>query len=319
MDRIEAIGAFVTSVERGSLAAAARKLGCSPAKVTRLIGMLEKRLGTRLLHRNTRALHLTQFGEAYLATCGEVLRLMDAAEHGAATERERPYGLLTVTAPLRFGQLFLRPVLDAFLDANPDVQARLILLDRVTNLVEEGIDIAVRIGHLPDSTLIAARLDEVRRVLVAAPAYLKRCGIPRTPSMLREHACIMERDGAETDLWRFSAPPRKGLVPTAVRPRLRVNSAEAAVDSAVDGHGIARVMSYQAATDVVAGKLVVLLAQYEPPPIPVHLLLPSARSKTAKQRSFVEFATPQLRSRLIRAAKEIDAKRPPAALSRGLI
>lgn len=199
----------------------------------------------------SRALHLTQFGEGYLATCGEVLRLMDAAELGAATERERPYGLLTVTP----------------------------------------------------------RLGDVRRVLVAAPVYLKRHGLPRTPSMLREHACIMERDGAETDLWRFSAPPRRSLVPAAVRPRLRVNSAEAAVDSAVDGHGIARVMSYQAAKDVAAGKLVVLLAQYEPPPIPVHLLLPSARSKTAKQRSFVEFAAPQLRSRLTRAAKEMGAKR----------
>jgi DNA-binding transcriptional LysR family regulator len=305
MDRIDAMRAFVTSVERGSLAAAARKLGCSAATVTRQIGMLEKRLGTRLLHRNTRALHPTRFGETYLLTCSEILKMLDLAEHGAATEREQPSGLLTVTAPLRFGQLYLRPVLDAFLDANPDVQARLILLDRVANLVEEGIDVAVRIAHLPDSTLVAARLGQVRRVLVAAPGYLKRRGIPKAPAALREHACIMERDGAETELWRFATAPRRSLIGIAVRPRLRVNSAEAAVDSAVAGHGIARVMSYQAAAAVAAGQLTVLLAQNEPPAIPVHLMLPSARSKTAKQRAFVDFAAPQLRDRLTRAEKDI--------------
>jgi DNA-binding transcriptional LysR family regulator len=305
MDRIDAMRAFVTSVERGSLAAAARKLGCSAATVTRRIGLLEKRLGTRLLHRNTRALHPTQFGETYLATCTEVLRMLDQAEHGAASERAQPAGLLTVTAPLRFGQLFLRPVLDAFLDVNPEIQARLILLDRVANLVEEGIDVAVRIAHLPGSTVTAARLGEVRRILVASPEYLKIRGTPKSPSALREHACIMERDGAETDLWRFATAKRQSLVPVAVRPRLRVNSAEAAVDSAVAGHGIARVMSYQAAAAVAAGSLIVVLGQYEPPAVPVHLMLPSARSKTAKQRAFVEFAAPQLRNRLIRASQDI--------------
>lgn len=297
--------AFVTSVDRGSLAAAARKLGCSAATVTRGVALLERRLGMRLLHRNTRALHLTEFGENYLRTCREVLKALDLAEKGAAAERERPSGLLTVTAPLRFGQLHVRPVLDAFLDANPEVQARLLLLDRVANLVEEGIDVAVRVAHLPDSTLVAARLGEVRRVLVAAPGYLERRGIPRAPSNLREHACIMERDGAETELWRFATASRKSLLPIAVQPRLRVNSAEAAVDSAVAGHGIARVMSYQAAAAVAAGKLVVLLPQNEPPAIPVHLVLPSARSKTAKQREFVEFAAPKLRDRLMQAAAEM--------------
>ena len=305
MDRIDAMRAFVTAVDRGSLAAAARSLGQSPASVTRALASLEGRLGVRLLNRSTRALHPTPFGDTYLATCREVLTAIDRAERGAATEQEQPSGLLTLTAPLRFGQLHVRPVLDGFLDANPAVQARLMLLDRVTNLVEEGIDAAVRVAHLPDSTLVATRLGQVRRILCAAPAYLDRRGTPQEPAAIREHACIMERDGAETELWRFAAAPGKSLIPIPIRPRLVVNSASAAVDSAVAGHGITRVMSYQAAAAVKAGELVVLLAQHEPPPIPVHLVMPSTHSATAKQRAFLAFAIPKLRDRLVKAEIEI--------------
>ena len=307
MDRIDAMRAFVTSVDRGSLASAARSLGQSPATVTRAIAQLETRLGIRLLHRNTRALHLTQFGESYLATCREVLSALDVAERGAAREQEQPSGLLTITAPLRFGQLHVRPVLDTFLDANRAVQARLLLLDRTVNLGEEGIDAAIRIAHLPDSTLVATRLGEVRRVLCAAPAYLARHGAPAAPAALREHACVMERDGAETEVWRFAAAPGRALLPVPIRPRLVVNSASAAVDSAAAGHGITRVMSYQAAAAVAAGKLVVLLEEHEPPPIPVHLVLPSGRSRTAKQRAFAEYATPRLRDVLSRVRNEIGS------------
>jgi DNA-binding transcriptional LysR family regulator len=305
MDRIDAMRAFTAAVDRGSLAAAARKLGYSAAKVTRGIAMLEGRLGMRLLHRSTRALHLTDFGETYLAACRQVLSALDNVERGAAAEQEQPSGLLTITAPLRFGQLHVRPILDAFLDANPAVQARLLLLDRIANLVEEGIDVAVRLGHLPDSRLVAARLGEVRRVLCASPIYIRRCGVPQAPAKLREHACIMERDGAETELWRFASTSARSLLSISVRPRLRVNSAEAAVDSAVAGHGIARVMSYQAAAAISAGKLVILLPRHEPPAIPVSLVMPSARSKTPKQRAFFEFAVPKLRARLAKAASEI--------------
>jgi DNA-binding transcriptional LysR family regulator len=195
-----------------------------------------------------------------------VLAALDAAERGAEAEQEMPSGMLTITAPLVFGQLHLRPVLDAFLDANPAVRARLLLLDRIANIVEEGIDLAVRVAHLPDSSLAATRVGEVRRVLCAAPAYIERCGMPRTPAALREHTCIMERDGAETELWRFVAAPGRPLLPISFRPRLVVNSAAAAVDSAVAGHGITRVMSYQAAAAVAAGKLIVLLVKHEPPP-----------------------------------------------------
>jgi DNA-binding transcriptional LysR family regulator len=309
MDRIDAMHAFVASVDRGSLASAARRLGHSAATITRAIAMLERRLGMRLLHRSTRALHLTQFGETYLGTCREVLAALDAAERGAAAEQEKPSGMLTITAPLVFGQLHLRPVLDAFLDANPAVRARLLLLDRIANIVEEGIDLAVRVAHLPDSTLAATHVGEVRRVLCASPAYIERRGMPRTPSALREHDCIMERDSAETELWRFVAAPRRPLLPISISPRLVVNSAAAAVDSAVAGHGITRVMSYQAAAAVAAGKLTVLLAQHEPPPFPVHLVLPSALSKTAKQRAFLSFAAPLLRRALLDAAAQIGDSR----------
>jgi DNA-binding transcriptional LysR family regulator len=312
MDRIDAMRAFTAAVDRGSLAAAARKLGFSAAKVTRGIAMLEGRLGVRLLHRSTRALHLTDFGEGYLATCRQVLLALDNVERGAAAEQEQPSGLLTVTAPLRFGQLHVRPILDAFLDANPAVQARLLLLDRMANLVEEGIDVAVRLGHLPDSRLVAARLGEVRRVLCASPGYIKRCGMPQAPAKLREHACIMERDGADTELWRFGSKTGRSLLSISVRPRLCVNSAEAAVESAVAGHGIARVMSYQAAAAVGAGKLLILLPKYEPPTIPVSLVAASARSKSPKQRAFFEFAVPKLRDRLARAASEIGSSKAGA-------
>ena len=232
---------------------------------------------------STRALHLTEFGETYLATCRQVLSTLDAAERGAAAEQEQPSGLLTVTAPLRFGQLHVRPILDAFLDANPAVQARLLLLDRIANLVGGGNRCCSPGGDLPDSRLVAARLGEVRRVLCASPGYIKRCGVPQSPAKLREHACIMERDGADTEFWRFGSKRGKSLLSIAVRPRLRVNSAAAAVESAVAGHGIARVMSYQAAVCRQApAKLVILLPKYEPPTIPVSLVVPSARSEDAE-------------------------------------
>jgi DNA-binding transcriptional LysR family regulator len=309
MDRIDAMRAFVTSVERGSLASAARSLACSPATVTRAVALLEAQLGTQLLRRSTRSLGLTPFGDNYLATCRAVLSALDVAERDAAREHEQPSGLLTVTAPLRLGQLHVRPVLDAFLDASTAVQARLLLLDRIVNLVEEGVDAAIRVAHLPDSTLIASRLGEVRRVLCAAPAYIERHGAPSAPSDLRQHACIMERDGAETDSWRFASAPGKPLLPILLRPRLVVNSASAAVDSAVDGHGVTRVMSYQAAEAVAAGKLVVLLARHEPPPIPVHLVLPAGRSAAAKQRAFAAFAAPRLREALSLAAEQTHPSR----------
>lgn len=312
MDRIDAMRAFVAAVDRGSLAAASRSVAMSPAAVTRAIAALEERLSMKLLHRTTRALHLTPFGETYLATCREVLSALDAAEQGAAVEQERPSGLLTITAPLRFGQLHLRPVLDEFLEANQAVRARLLLLDRIVNLVEEGIDLALRIGRLPDSSLTVTKLGEVRRVLCAAPSYLERRGAPASPAALQDHGCIMAHDAAEAHAWRFVPAPGRPPGPVAVRPRLIVNSASAAIDSAIEGHGITYVMSYQVAQDVAAGRLVVLLPQYEPQPLPVQLVTPPRGGGTAKQRAFVSFVVPRIRQTLLRSAAEIQSKQADA-------
>lgn len=300
--------AFVAAVERGSLAAAARSVGRSAASITRAIAALERRLNTRLLHRNTRGLHLTSFGERYLTTCRDVLATLDMAERRAEGEQEKPSGVLTVTSPLMLGQLHVRPVLDAFLDANPNLRARLLLFDRVVSLVEEGIDVAVRIAHLADSTLWATHLGQVRRVLCASPDYLQRAGSLRSPDALLDHHCIMERADAETELWRFTTRAGKPLRGIAVVPRLVVNSAAAAVDSAREGHGIARVMSYQAASAVAAGELVIVLPRYEPPPLPVHLVLPFPRARTAKQNAFVRFAAPRLRAALRRAETNLEIR-----------
>jgi DNA-binding transcriptional LysR family regulator len=297
VDRLDAMRAFVVTVDQGSLAAGARRLGYSAAAVTRGIAQLEARLGMVLLHRSTRALHLTSFGESYLATCREILAALDQVERGVAAEQEKPTGLLTITAPLMFGQLHVRPVLDAFLDANPAVRGRLLLLDRVANIVEEGIDVAVRVAHLPDSQLKARRLGEVRRVLCAAPSYLDLRGAPTEPRDLAEHDCIMERDGAEIEAWRFSSTT------IAVRPRLVVNSAAAAVASAAAGHGVTRVMSYQAAGFVAAGELIVLLPDHEPPPIPVQFVLPPTRRDTAKLKAFLAYAIPALQKALGEVAR----------------
>lgn len=310
MDRLDAMAAFVTAVDEGSLAAAARRLGYSPAAVTRAIASLEDRLGAQLLHRTTRALRLTSLGETYLTTCRQVLDELQRAERGAAADQDTPRGLLTLTAPVLFGRLRVRPVLDRFLDANPAVQARLVLLDRVVNLIDEGIDVAVRLAHLPDSSQVATQLGEVRRVLCASPAYLERHGVPQTPSELSSHACILSNEAA-AEPWSFAheaAGRRRALQMAVIHPRLIVNAAAAAIDSVLDGHGITRVMSYQVAADVVAGRLVLLLTAYEPPPIPVHFVMQADRSMTAKLRAFIDFAAPLLRTDLTQISQLIEAK-----------
>ena len=299
MDRLDAVAAFVAAVDCGSLAAASREFGHSPAAVTRAIASLEDRLGAQLLHRTSRALRLTPLGDTYLATCRRILEELRGVERGVAADANPPRGLLTLTAPVLFGRLKLRPVLDRFLDANPAVQARLVLLDRVVNMLDEGIDVAVRLAHLPDSGLHATHLGEVRRILCASPAYVARQGRPDTPADLSGHACIMSNEAA-AEPWSFTQAPAarsQTLRAVVVRPRLVVNAA-AAIDSALDGHGITRVMSYQVAADVTAGRLLPLLQAYEPPPIPVHFVMQADRSITAKLRAFIDFAAPLLRSEL---------------------
>ncbi len=311
MDRIDAMTAFVGAVDEGSLAGAARRLGRSPAAVTRAIASLERLVGTRLLHRTTRSVRLTEAGERYLAGCRRILADLQEAELVAAGERTSPRGVLNVTAPLLFGRLYVRPLLDAYLDAYPAVQGRLLLLDRVVNLIDEGMDAAVRIGHLPDSSLIAVRAGEVRRVVCASPAYLKRRKAPREPGALAEHDCISLSGSTPIDTWSFA--PTFGsdsLRPVRVRPRLVVTEAEAAVASAVEGHGITRLVSYQIESELKRGRLKLILEEFEPPPMPVHVVYPEARLSAAKTRAFVDFVVPRLKKELVRISKQVASASP---------
>lgn len=296
MDRLEAMSVLVAAVDGGSLSAAARRLGIPLATVSRKIADLEARLGSRLLVRSTRALSLTEAGATYVAACRRILEQVGEAERGAGGEFSAPKGELLVAAPLVFGRMHVLPCVTAFLDKYPDVQLRLLLSDRNAALVEDHIDAAVRIGLLGDSSLIASRLGTVRRVLCASPGFLARHGTPKRPNDLESLPCISFDATGPTQLWRFGAD--KDVVSVAIRPRLSVNTAEAALDAAVAGTGLTRVLSYQAAVPVGAGLLRLLLRRFEPAPLPVSLLHADQKPLPLKLRAFLDFAGPFLRGRL---------------------
>jgi len=307
MDRIDAMKVFVAAVEEGSLAGAGRRLKRSPAAVTRAITFLEAHVGVELLHRTTRALKLSEAGERYVAACRRVLADLEEADTLAAGEGSAPRGLLTVSAPPISGEEILRPILDEFLDAYPSVSARLTLLDRPVMLVEEGVDVALRIGQLPDSSLVATRVGgDVRRVLVASPTYLAANPVIAEPAdLMRHHVIAFANFGL--DSWTFMPPPGSSI-PRMVRlsPRLIVNSVRAALASAIEGRGVTRLYSYHVAPDVRAGRLEVVLPGAEHAPMPVHLLTPEGRTAAPKVRAFLDFAAPRLRECF--ASLAVDAR-----------
>jgi DNA-binding transcriptional LysR family regulator len=297
IDRLDSMRVFVTALNEGSLAAAGRRLGRSPAAVTRAIAFLESHVGVQLLHRTTRTIRLTEAGERYAAVCQRVLAELTEADMSAAGERAVPRGLLTITAPVMFGTYKLRPIVGSFLRTQPDIQIRYLLLDRLVNLIDEGVDVALRIAPLPDSAMIALRVGEVRRVLCASPVYLRSKPPITSPADLTDHDCIaVDQLGPET-AWSFP-PPSGGKATRTVRvkPRLIVNADDAAVKAAVDGDGVVRILSYKIDEEVRDGRLVVLLADDEPPPLPVHLVVPEGRLGIAKVRAFLDFATPRLKA-----------------------
>ncbi|WNG40277.1 LysR family transcriptional regulator [Archangium violaceum] len=302
MDRFDAMRVFITAVDEGSLAGAGRRLGRSPAAVTRAIAFLEDHVGVQLLHRTTRSIRLSDAGQRYAAACRRVLAELEEAELLASDDRSAPRGTLTITAPVVSGRRILRPILDAFLDTQPAVKARLLLFDKTVSLIDEGIDVALRIAHLPDSSLTAIRVGEVRRVVCAAPSYLAGRPPIVEPGDLATHQCVaMAQFGQDT--WSF--PPAKGsAAPRSIpiSPRLVVNSVDAIVASAVEGHGVARVFSYQVADEVRKGQLTLLLENAEPPPLPVHLITPEGRLSIARVRAFVDFAVPRLKAAFARMA-----------------
>jgi DNA-binding transcriptional LysR family regulator len=307
MDRIDAMKVFVTALDEGSLAGAARRLRRSPTAVSRALAFLEAHVGVELLHRTTRSLKLSEAGERYAAACRRVLIELEEADLLAAGERSAPRGILTLSAPPISGEEVLRPIVDEFLDLYPAVSARLLLLDRPVNLIDEGVDIALRVAHLPDSSLIAIRLGgEVRRVVVAAPRYLAAHPVIREPADLAQHQ-IVAFTNFGLDSWSFT-PAKGSSIPRTVQfvPRLVVNTVRAAAASAVAGRGLTRLYSYHVAEHVKDGRLKIVLADAEHPPLPVHLLTPPGRTSVPKVRAFVDFATPRLRAAFARMAAEAN-------------
>ena len=283
MDRIDAMQAFVAVADLKGFAPAARKLGLSPSGVTRLIAALEDRLGARLLQRTTRSVTLTDVGTRYLERVRRILSDVEEAESSAEGERTRPSGRLVVSAPIGFGRLHVSPVMSAYLKRYPEVSAELRLSDRMINLVEDGVDLAVRIGHLADSSLVARHVGEMRRIVVASNEYLRQHGEPKTPKAIASHATI--QFGAAPD-WRFVEQGNEIRVATA--PRFSTNSADAAIRYAVQGGGLTRVLAYQAAEAIKSGKLHIVLAKFERPALPIHIVYPTSRLLSAKVRAFID-------------------------------
>lgn len=304
MDRIDTMKIFVAAVEEGSLVGAARRLRRSPTAVSRAIALLEGHLGTELLHRTTRSIRLSEAGQHYVVACRRILADLEEAEMLAGGERSAPRGLLTLSAPPISGEEVLRPILDEYLNAFPLVSARLLLVDRSVQLVDEGVDVALRVGQLPDSSLVATRVgDGVRRVIVASPHYLGEHPQIEQPADIAGHQIVsLTHFGIES--WAFGSGAAARTI--HFTPRLVVNTVRAAVGSAVAGRGLTRVYSYHVAREVKEGLLRILLPEAEPPPQPVHLLVPDGRLAVPKVRAFVDFAGPRLRAAFARLA--IDAR-----------
>jgi DNA-binding transcriptional LysR family regulator len=295
-DRLESMSILIAVVDAGSFSAAARQLKIPLATVSRKVAELESYLGTRLLKRSTRQLALTEAGLSYVATCRRILEEVGEAERAATGEYAAPKGELVITAPLVFGRLTLLPVVSEFLKAYPDIDVRMVLTDRAMHLLEEHVDVAVRIGDLPDSSAIATRIGTTRRVVCASPAYFSEHGIPMSPHDLSMHACITLEQIASRQLWTFKAG--KAAVEVPIRSRLAVSTAEAAIDAAVAGVGLTRVLSYQVAGAMRAGALQTALETFEPVAWPISVVYAGQGILPLKLRAFLDFARPRLKARL---------------------
>lgn len=296
MDRLDAMRAFVAVAEAQNFTQAARRIGLSAPGITRAIAALEERIGTRLLHRTTRVVRLTEAGATFLTDCKRILAEVDEAEASAAGMHGTPRGTLNLTASVMFGRIHVAPVMLDFLQQYPEVTIRSLFVDRVVDIIDEGFDVAVRIAHLPDSSLSAARVGSVRRVVCASPDYLALYGTPETPADLSSHqACIFSTFLAPQP-WTFQNGGRnESLLPPS---RLVVNSAEVAIASALAGRGVTMALSYMIAPHLLSGALRIILTDYELPPIPVHLVHREGRRANARVRGFIDFAASRLQETL---------------------
>lgn len=279
--------------EAESFADAGRQLHMSPPAVTRIVSALEDVIGTRLLARTTRSVKLTEAGAQYFADCQRLLADLSEAEAIAAGAYGKPTGTLTVTTSAMFGTMFVLPLMTEYLDLYPDVIGRGLFVDRVVSMVDEGIDVAIRIGHLPDSGLTATRVGQVRRVICGSPIYFEKHGVPMSPSDLSRHRIIASTSAWTSLEWRFGVQKKSTV---RVNPRLYCSTNEAAISAAASGWGLTRVLSYQIAPQLEAGELRTILSDYEEEALPIHVVHPEGRHASAKVRSFIDFAVGKLRS-----------------------
>ncbi|WP_134500652.1 LysR family transcriptional regulator [Microvirga pakistanensis] len=294
MDRLQAMTVFVAVAEEEGFAPAARRLAMSPPAVTRAIAAIEQRIGTRLLHRTTRNVRLTEAGARYFEDCRRILAEIEEAEETAAGAHREPRGQLSITASVLFGRMYVAPILLDFIDCYPQVSARTLFVDRVVNLMEEGLDVAVRIAHLPDSGMTALRVGSVRRVICASPDYLAEHGIPQEPGDLARHRTIAFQGVSPSLEWSFQNDAAEIRVRPS--PRLVVNTAEMAITAALQGHGLTQVLSYMVAPELAAGRLKIVLAEFEAAPIPIHLVHQEGRRVSGRVRAFMDFAAGRLRA-----------------------
>ena len=295
VDRLEAMAILLRVVDKGGFSAASRDLGMPLATVSRKVAELEAHIGTRLLVRTTRRVAPTEAGTAYVASARRILEEIDETERVAAGEFQAPRGELILTAPVLFGRLHILPVVTDFLAAYPEIDVRLLLSDRNLHFVDDHVDMAVRIGALPDSSMVATRIGTMRRVVCASPALLAAHGTPQAPGDLTGLPCVSFDFLSPAATWSFRPGESGRTVDVPIRPRLSVSTAEAAVWAAVRGVGATRVLHYQCAEAVRAGALRIVLADFEPEPAPIHLLHAGRGALPSKMRVFLDFATPRLR------------------------
>ena len=298
MDRFEAMSVLVAVVEAGSISAASRKLKVPLATISRKVSELEAHLNVRLLMRSNRTVSLTEAGQSFVAASRRILQELGDAERDASGENVTLKGELTLSAPIALGRFYLLPVVEDFLKDHPSIDVRLMLADRRMNMIEDRIDIGLRVGELEDFSLVAKKVGTVRRVVCASPGYLKRKGTPKTPEDLKEHDCITFENTLSSQSWAFNIGKMEKSFP--IHSRLVVSTAEAAADAAAGGIGLTRMLDYQVAAQLRAGKLKLVLESYRAPPKPVHLIYEAGRHLPLKIRTFLDYAGPRLK-RLIAA------------------
>ncbi|MGF7211321.1 DNA-binding transcriptional LysR family regulator [Skermanella aerolata] len=290
MDRWQAMRIFVKVAETESFAESARQLHMSAPAVTRAVAALEDLIGARLFVRTTRSVKLTEPGSRYLDDCRRILSDIVEAEAAAAGSYATPSGTLAVTASALFGQMYVLPIMHEYLRTYPTVSGRLLFVDRPVNIVEEGVDVAIRIGHLPDSGFSAIKVGSIRRVVCGAPAYFEEHGVPAAPADLKDHRIAASTSAWASPEWRFAHDQR-----VTISPWLQCNTNDAAIATALAGSGLTRVLHYQIGPALLEGGLQIVLADYEEPPLPVHVLHPEGRHAPAKVRAFVDLAVSRLR------------------------